>query len=271
MATVSVDFSGSHVFVSGGTSGINLGIAEGFAAAGATLTVSSRSPERVDAAVQRLRGHGGEVFGLPADVRDYEATAGVLEQAHAQHGPIDVLVCGAAGNFPALATQMSANAFKSVVDIDLQGTYHVLRAAHPLLRTPGASVLAVSAPQAFLPMLAQSHVCAAKAGVEMLVRTLALEWGGAGIRVNAVVPGAIEDTGGMDRLAPTEQAQELVRGSVPMGRLGAGADIANGCLLLASPLAAYVTGTVLPVDGGWSLGGAQSALHELVTRAASGA
>ena len=119
-------------------------------------------------------------------------------------GELDILVSGAAGNFPALANDMSPNGFKSVVDIDLLGSFHVLRSAFPYLTKPGASVINISAPQAFVPMPMQSHVCAAKAGVDMLTRTLALEWGPYGIRINSISPGPIADTEGMRRLAPNE-------------------------------------------------------------------
>ena len=266
MAQVTVDFSGTTVFVAGGTSGINLGIAEGFAAAGARVAVMSRSPEKVDAAVTRLQALGAQATGKAADVRDPEATKAALQDAHAAFGDIDVLVSGAAGNFPAAALDMSPNAFRSVVDIDLLGSYHVLRAAHPLLRKPGAAVINVSAPQAFLPMALQAHVCAAKAGVDMLTRVLAIEWGGDGIRVNSVVPGPIEGTEGMARLAPTHQARETVRATVPAGRWGTPRDVADVCLFLASPLAAYVTGVVLPADGGWSLGGVSTAMAAIAAQ-----
>ena len=263
MVNVTVDFRGVHAFVAGGTSGINLGIAEGFATAGARVAVMSRSPEKVDAAVSRLRTLGAEAAGSAADVRDPDATATALRRAHEEFGDIDVLISGAAGNFPVSALEMSPNAFRSVVDIDLLGTYHVLRAAYPLLRKPGAVVINVSAPQAFLPMALQSHVCAAKAGVDMLTRVLAMEWGPDGIRVNAVVPGPIAQTEGMARLAPTADALEMIRQTVPLARLGTPGDLANACLLLASPLADYITGAVLPVDGGWALGGASQAMGHL--------
>lgn len=263
MVNVTVDFRGVHAFVAGGTSGINLGIAMGFATAGARVSVMSRSPEKVDAAVGRLRTLGAEAAGSAADVRDPDATATALRRAHEEFGDIDVLISGAAGNFPASALEMSPNAFRSVVDIDLLGTYHVLRAAYPLLRKPGAVVINVSAPQAFLPMALQSHVCAAKAGVDMLTRVLAMEWGPDGIRVNAVVPGPIAQTEGMARLAPTADALEMIRQTVPLARLGTPGDLANACLLLASPLADYITGAVLPVDGGWALGGASQAMGYL--------
>ena len=260
MARVTVDFSETTVFVAGGTSGINLGIAEAFATAGARVAVMSRSKEKVDAAVTRLQALGAQATGGAADVRDPEATRAVLELAHKAFGDIDVLVSGAAGNFPAAALDMSPNAFRSVVDIDLLGSYHVLRAAYPLLRKPGAVVINVSAPQAFLPMALQSHVCAAKAGVDMMTRVLAIEWGRDGIRINSVVPGAIEGTEGMERLFPMPEARQVVLSTVPAARWGQPRDVANVCLFLASPLAVYVTGVVLPADGGWSLGGAITAM-----------
>jgi NAD(P)-dependent dehydrogenase (short-subunit alcohol dehydrogenase family) len=144
----------------------------------------------------------------------------------------------------------------------------VLRAAYTLLRKPGAVIINVSAPQAFLPMALQSHVCAAKAGVDMLTRVLAIEWGDAGIRVNAVVPSPIEGTEGMVRLAPTQEAREIVRATVPAARWGTPKDVADVCLFLASPLAAYVTGVVLAADGGWSLGGAVTAMTAIADRLA---
>jgi NAD(P)-dependent dehydrogenase (short-subunit alcohol dehydrogenase family) len=270
MATVTVDFSDTTVFVAGGTSGINLGIAEAFAAAGARVAVMSRSAEKVDAAVTRLRSLGAEATGAVADVRDWEATNAALQLAHDAFGDIDVLVSGAAGNFPATALSMSPNAFRSVVEIDLIGSYHVLRAAYPLLRNPGAVVINVSAPQALLPMALQAHVCAAKAAVDMLTRVLAIEWGGTGIRVNSVVPGPIEGTEGMVRLAPTPEAREIVRGTVPARRLGSPGDVAGACLFLASPMAAYITGVVLAADGGWSLGGASTAMTAIAAQVPPG-
>lgn len=142
-------------------------------------------------------------------MRDPEATIAVLQHAHAAFGDIDVLVSGAAGNFPAAASDMSPNAFGSVVNIDLLGSFHVLRAAYRLLRKPGAVIINVPAPQAFLPMALQSHVCAAKAGVDMLTRVLAIEWGDAGIRVNAVVPGT-----GWPRQRPTTGIRQSPRTTV---------------------------------------------------------
>jgi NAD(P)-dependent dehydrogenase (short-subunit alcohol dehydrogenase family) len=250
------DYSSAAVFVAGGTSGINLGIARAFAAAGARVGVASRRQEKVDAALAALGSTGGPALGYAFDVRDAAAVEAGLAAFAAAAGPIDVVVSGAAGNFPALAAALSPNGFKAVVDIDLLGTFHVMRAAYPHMRRPGGSLINVSAPQASVPMPAQVHVCAAKAGVDMVTRCLALEWGPEGLRVNGVVPGPIDGTEGMARLAPSEAARAQVAASVPMRRLGTPGDVAGACLWLGSEAAAYVNGVILPADGGWILRGA---------------
>ena len=125
----SFDFSGKNVFVFGGTSGINLGIAESFVAAGARIGVASRSQDKVDAAVARLSKRDAPAHGFSLDVREAQAVADALASFVERQGKIDVLVSGAAGNFPAAAATLSPNGFKSVVDIDLLGTFNVMRAA----------------------------------------------------------------------------------------------------------------------------------------------
>lgn len=250
------DYSGKTIFVAGGTSGINLGVAIGFAEAGAKLAVLSRSQDKVNEAVALLKTKGAaEVIGFAADVREYNAVEEALKKTNETLGTIDVLVSGAAGNFPAPAMGMSAKGFRTVVEIDLLGTFHVFRAAFPFMKTPGGCMINISAPQAYIPMEFQMHVCAAKAGVDMVTRVAAMEWGAAGIRVNSIAPGPIDNTEGMRRLAPTEEVRKMVAESVPLGRFGNVQEIADCCLWLASPVASYVSGAVIPVDGGWSLGG----------------
>ena len=249
----SFDYTDCNVFVAGGTSGINLGIARAFAACGARLGVASRRREKVDAALAEL---GTGALGYAFDVRDPQAVADALAAFAGATGPIDVLVSGAAGNFPALAKDLSPNGFKAVVDIDLLGTFHVMRAAYPHMRRPGGSLINISAPQASIPMAMQIHVCAAKAGVDMVTRCLAIEWGPEGLRVNGVVPGPIDGTEGMARLAPTEEMRAAITRGVPMRRFGAPQDVAGACLWLGSTAAAYVTGTIVFADGGWAQRGA---------------
>lgn len=249
------DFSGRHVFVAGGSSGINLGIARSFSQAGARLSLMSRSMDKLASAVQGLQAQGGQAQGFSADVRQPQAVQSALSQACANYGPIDVLVSGAAGNFLASALDMSPNAFKTVVDIDLLGSFNVVRLAHGHLRQPGACVIQISAGQAFTPTPFQAHVCAAKAGVDMLTQVLALEWGAQGIRINSIVPGPIEDTEGLKRLAPTAATLDVMRQRVPLKRLGRQEDVSRLALMLASEWGSFITGAVIPVDGGLALTG----------------
>jgi NAD(P)-dependent dehydrogenase (short-subunit alcohol dehydrogenase family) len=248
-------FENKTVVVVGGTSGINLGIAKCFAKAGANVAVVSRSQDKVDAAVEMLTALGSNAMGVSADVRHLNELENAMASFKDRFGEIDVLVSGAAGNFPARAMDMSANAFASVINIDLLGTFHVMKAAYPHLKKPGASVINISAPQSYIAADFQSHVCSAKAGVDMLTRNLAREWGPEGVRVNSVVPGPIEATEGMNRLAPTKALQDAIVDNVPLGRNGTHEDIGNCCMFLSSQFAGYISGVILPVDGAWSLGG----------------
>ena len=247
------DFSEKTVFVAGGTSGINLAIAEAFARASAKLYVISRSEQKVAAACETLLAAGGDAFGMSADVRDDQAVAAAFADCAARLGEIDVLVSGAAGNFPAKALDISSNGFRSVLEIDTLGTHHVMRAAWPHLKKPGASVINISAPQAAQAMIGQAHVCAAKAGIDMITKTLALEWGPDGVRVNSVAPGPIAETEGMKRLASGAADLKAIAGKIPLRRLGACSEVADLCLFLASERAAYISGTVIPIDGGFAL------------------
>jgi len=254
--TASFDFTGKNVFVVGGTSGINLGIAEAFSRAGARMGVASRKQDKVDAAVEKLSNDAGKALGYAFDVRSFEDVSAALNDFAEKVGKIDVLISGAAGNFPAPAVAISPNGFKSVIDIDLMGTFHVMRAAHPNMARPG-SLINISAPQAVQAMPFQVHVCAAKAGVDMITKCLAIEWGPDNLRVNSVIPGPIDGTEGMDRLAPTEKMREKVIQSVPMKRMGDPEDVALACLYLASDAGRYVNGQILAADGGWVAGGVQ--------------
>jgi NAD(P)-dependent dehydrogenase (short-subunit alcohol dehydrogenase family) len=259
---VDFDFAGKHVVVFGGTTGINFGIAQAFARQGAKLTVASRKPENVEAAVAELRRHGGEVNGVSADVRDFDAVGRALQASVERFGPIDVLVSGAAGNFLCEAADMSSNGFKVVVDIDLVGSFHVLRQAHAHLRKPGASIISITAPQSFVPMRYQAHACAAKAGVDQLTRVLALEWGGEGVRVNSISPGPIDGTEGFRKLmAPSAAERAAAQDAVPLKRFGSLDDIANLALFLASPYAGYISGALIPCDGGGAAESVKPALE----------
>ena len=244
---------GRVAFVTGGGSGIGQRMAERFAEHGARVVLAGRRQEMLDAAVTAIGAAGGTAHGIALDVRDYAAVEAALRDTQHRFGDIDILLCAAAGNFPAPITGMSANGFKAVMDIDLLGTFNTCRAAYQWLRKPGASVISVSANQATIPMAQQAHVCAAKAGVEILMRTLALEWGPAGIRANCITPGGTDDTEGMRRLAPSEEARAALIGHVPLRRLGTKDELADLALFLCSDAASYITGAVYVCDGGQAL------------------
>lgn len=246
--------AGKHLFVAGGSSGINLGIAHRMAEEGASCSLISRSHDKITDAAKGLADRGFPSFGMAADVRDYAGVEEAMRQATDAFGPIDIVISGAAGNFVTPAVGLSANGFKVVVDIDLIGTFNVLRASFDHITKPGASLIAITAPQALRPSNFQAHVCAAKAGVNMLIECLALEWGQAGVRVNGISPGPIADTEGMRRLAPTPEAEARSIRSNPLGRWGTKSEIGEMAIFLSSPGAAYVTGTIVDVDGGSKLG-----------------
>ena len=246
-------FKGKTVFVTGGGSGINLGVASNFAALGANIAICGRTQEKLDAAATGLRAlnaHvGGKVLPVGADVREYAALESAFARTRDEVGAIDVLVAGAAGNFICPADQLSPNGFKTVIDIDLLGSFHASRAAFEQLKQTRGCIIYISAPQAIVPQAYQLHVGAAKAGIEIMMRNLAIEWGKHGIRSNSIIPGPIEGTEGMKRLS-TPEADERNKKVIPLRRYGTVEEIGQAAVFLASPLAVYITGAMVPVDGG---------------------
>jgi NAD(P)-dependent dehydrogenase (short-subunit alcohol dehydrogenase family) len=242
---------GRTAYIAGGTRGMNLAIAKRYAAHGASVAVMSRDPERCAAAEAALRELGGRALGIPCDARDYDAVEASIARTAEEFGPIDLVVAGQAGNFYAPVSTMTSKGFQTIIDIDLVGTFNVFRACLAHLNRPGASLLAITAPEAVRPLHFQAHVCAAKAGVNQLIKVLAQEWGPAGVRVNAISPGPIEGSWGMAHVAsPTEDLVEMIRRAVPLKRWGTEDDIADAALFLASDAASWITATILEVDGG---------------------
>lgn len=253
--------SGKVAWVTGAGSGIGEVVASSLAEHGARVVLSGRRADRLEALAEKLYASTGRrPLAAPVDVRDPDALVLVAERIGTELGRLDIVVAGAAGNFLAPAVSLSPKGFGSVVDIDLKGTFHTYKAAFPLLSRQGGSAIAISATLHYAGTPLQVHAVSAKAGVDAMTRTLAVEWGPAGIRVNAVAPGPIAETPGMDKLAPSGMLEKIAR-SVPLQRLGQKSDVADAVLFLASDAASYVSGSVLVVDGAhWLAGGSISAL-----------
>ncbi len=253
--------AGHVAVITGGGTGICKGIAAAYARFGCDVCITSRKQDVLDATAAELKAATGkDVLAVAADVRDPDAVVRVVEAARARFGKVDTLVNGAAGNFLAPAVALSPNAFKTVVEIDLIGSFHAVRAVFPSLRDAGDGlIINITATLHYHGTPLQLHASAAKAGVDAMTRNLAVEWGGAGVRVVSIAPGPIGDTEGMRRLAPGDAAKKAKQ-AVPLGRFGEVDEIAAAAVYLRSAAAAYITGAVLVVDGGNSVMGAMMSL-----------
>jgi peroxisomal 2,4-dienoyl-CoA reductase len=243
--------AGHVALVTGGGSGICRGIAAAYARFGADVCIVSRKQATLDAAAAEIHAATGRrVLAVAADVRNPDAIALAVRTTVDKLGKLDTLVNGAAGNFLAPAAALSPNGFRTVIDIDLNGTFNTARAAFEALQQAGnAFILNISATLHYHGTPLQIHASAAKAGVDAITRNLAVEWGRFGIRVCGIAPGPIAETEGMKRLAPGDVGDKA-RATIPAGRFGTIDEIAAAAVYLRSPAAAYVTGHILVVDGG---------------------
>lgn len=256
---------GRTAFVTGGGSGIGYGIASRLASLGASVAVFSRSGERVAGAAERLAGaHGVRTLGVAGDVRDPEAVHEAVARARDELGSLDILVNNAAGNFYAPSAELSPNGWRAVVEIDLFGTFHACQAVFPPMAEQGwGRIVSISMTLHYRGWPLMAHATAAKAGVDALTRTLALEWARHGIRVNAVAPGPVPTEGVREAFRPPTEGAADVFGErartgfaerfIPAGRLGTPDDVANMVAYLVSPAGDWITGAIMVVDGGESL------------------
>ena len=232
------------VLLTGGGTGIGRGIAAAYARLGADVAIVSRKQDVLEATAAELgRNTGRAVLAFAADVRDPDAIGRAVRATVERFGKLDTLVNGAAGNFLAPAAALSPNGFRTVVDIDLNGTFNALK------QTGDGLIVNISATLHYHGTPLQIHASAAKAGVDAVTRNLAVEWGRFGIRVCGIAPGPIAETEGMRRLAPGELGAKA-RAAIPAGRFGAIDEIAAAAVFLRSAGAAYISGHVLVVDGG---------------------
>ncbi|EGV61292.1 peroxisomal 2 4-dienoyl-CoA reductase sps19 [Yamadazyma tenuis] len=246
-------FRGKVVFVTGGAGTICRGQTEAMVLLGANAAIVGRNVEKTEKAareIEQLRSGAKVVACSGTDVRDVHSLAKAVEKTVQELGRIDFVIAGAAGNFLSDFNHLSSNAFKTVVSIDLLGSYNTAKACFEQLRKNKGSILFVSATLHYYGIPFQLHVGAAKAGVDALSNALAVELGPLGIRSNCIAPGWIEGTEGFDRL----MGGNLKR-KVPLQRYGKVEDIAQSTIYLFSPAADYVTGTIQVVDGAvWHVG-----------------
>jgi NAD(P)-dependent dehydrogenase (short-subunit alcohol dehydrogenase family) len=244
-------FEGSVVLVTGGGTGLGLATATEFARLGADLVIASRKDEHLDAGRAALEPLGTRVLAVACDIRDPDQIAAAFDAAEAELALPGVLVNNAAANFPVPAEDMSPNAWRTVVDITLNGTFFCAREfarRHLAAGTPG-SIINIGASYAWTGGPGFAHSAAAKAGVKNMVETLAVEWGPYGIQVNGLVPGLFphEDMtadirGNLDRTHEKDRCQPALR----VGRLR---ELGWAATFLASPYARFVSGHTLVVDG----------------------
>jgi citronellol/citronellal dehydrogenase len=252
-------FEGEVVLVTGGGTGIGLACARRFAEAGAKLVIASRSMDHLGPARDELEAAGAEVLARTCDIREGEEVAALLEAISEHHGRLDVLVNNAGGQFPSPAISMKPKGFEAVIRNNLIGTFLITQAAAQRFFMPQRSGRIVS----IIANIARgfpgmAHTGAARAGVDNLTKTLAVEWVSDGIRVNAVAPGIILSSG-MANYPPALIDEALKH--IPMKRAGSEDDVAHLVVFLASSAAGYITGETVYVDGGAKLWGENWPIH----------
>jgi peroxisomal 2,4-dienoyl-CoA reductase len=255
--------AGRVAVVTGGGTGIGLGVAACLAEAGATVALASRKPEHLEAAAATLGAAGARVSTVETNVREPEAVARMVERVAGEHGRLDILVNNAAGNFYAPSATLSPNAWRAVVETDLYGSFYCAQAAYPLMKAQGGGrIVMISMTLHYRGWPLMAHATAAKAGVDALTRTLALEWAPDRITVNAVAPGPIPTEGVRKAFTPPAGGapdifmDEYAARAIPLGRWGTPADVGRMVAFLAGPGGDWITGGIFVVDGGsWLAGG----------------
>jgi len=234
--------------ITGGGSGLGAEMARRFAELGARVVLLGRRKEKLDEVVAQIERSGASASGYPCDVRDF----GAVQEVASRVGQVDGLVNNAAGNFLAAAEDLSANAFKAVVEIVLNGTFHCTSAfgRRMIESGKGGAILNIVTTYAWTGSAFVLPSACAKAGVLALTRSLAVEWAAYRIRVNAIAPGPVPTEGAFSRLLPDPSLEEMARNRIPLKRFGTPREIADAAVYLMSDGAGYVTGDCLTIDGG---------------------
>jgi NAD(P)-dependent dehydrogenase (short-subunit alcohol dehydrogenase family) len=244
---------GKVAIITGGGSGMGKAMAKKLASEGASIVITGRNIERMEATKQEIETFSGQVLCIQMDVRNPEKVQEMVEKTKETFGKIDFLINNAAGNFICPAEELSINGWNSVVNIVLNGTWYCTQAVGKEWIQTGqtGSIINILATYAWTAGPGVIHSASAKAGVLAMTRTLAVEWGAKyRIRVNAIAPGPIANTGGAERLWPSEEAYQQTLASIPSGRLGEPEEIAELAYFLLSPQASFINGECITIDGG---------------------
>ena len=259
------------IIVTGGGTGLGKSMATRFAELGADLVITSRRQDVIEKTAEELREHGGKVLAIACDVRDPDQVNDMVSQTVNEFGKIDILLNNAAGNFISPTEDLSPNAFKTVVDIVLNGTFNCTQAAGKVMREKdGGVILNIVTTYAWTGSGYVVPSASAKAGVLAMTRSLAVEWAKYGIRTVAIAPGPFPTKGAWSRLAPPGLGiQKKIKNRVPLKRVGEHIELANLATYLISDQAAYINGEVVTIDGGeWLQGAGEMNELEKLPRAA---
>ena len=245
-----------RALITGGGTGLGKGMAQRFLELGAEVYICGRREDVLTTTVEELSAKG-KIHALPCDVRDLEAVERMIDSIW-KDGPLDILVNNAAGNFIARTEELSPRAWESVIGIVLMGTLHCTMACGRrwLKMERGGTVLSISATYAPVGSAYVVPSAVSKAGVEALMRSLAVEWGDRGIRMNAIAPGPIPTQGAFSRVVPLPQLESLALERNPLHRFGTVEELANLAAFLVSDGSGYINGEVIRMDGGEFLQGA---------------
>jgi len=242
-------FKDKIVLVTGGRSGIGYQIAKDFLLLGAKVIICSRKEDKLKLAAEELNEFG-TVQAFPCDIRQTEQIQKLANNIKEAHGNLDILVNNAGGQFPAMAEHINDKGWNAVINNNLNGTFYMTREMATTFFIPqknGTIVNIIATIKRGFPGMA--HTGAARAGVENLTKTLAQEWSDFNIRINSVAPGIIESSGLETYPQPIQDMFEQAKKAIPLKRFGTVQDVSNSVLFLASPLASYITGISLYVDG----------------------